>query len=147
MAKKKKIKTTKEMKEGADYIFDEQGRKVHPETGKQLKGFALNPEGINQTGRPKGSRNKSTLLRAQLKMDSSTEYAAELLEALMTNNKEFLGVTDDVPLTIRRQSALDIMNKSIANEKDKEPVTATTVEKEEENKMPIFSPVAVASNG
>lgn len=111
-------------------------------TGNAKKGFASNPENINRGGRPKGSRNKSTLLRAQLQMDSDTEYAADLLGALMRNDKEFLGTSMDVPLSLRQKAALDIMNKSIANEKDKDPVASTTVQEEEDN-TPLFSTVPV----
>lgn len=113
---------------------------------KSLKGFASNPQGINRAGRPKGSRNKSTLLKAQLLMDSSTEYAAEFYDALMRNDTDFLGITTDVPLSIRLASAKEVMNKTIANESSKEP-SASLTKQEQEDETPLFSstPVAKAS--
>lgn len=109
---------------------------------KKLKGFALNPEGINLAGRPKGSRNKTTLLKAQLQLDDSTEAAAEFLDALLRNDKELLGIKDDVPLVLRHKAAVDILNKAIANEKDKEPVGEKLKEIVPEAKK-LFSPRAV----
>jgi hypothetical protein len=137
-----------ELIEGKDYILDDKGRKVHPETGKQLKGFAINPKGINTGGRPKGSRNKASLLKAQISMDDNSEYAAELWNALMRNDKSFLGIEEDVPLTLRQSSAEKIMNKAIANEKDKDVPTPSTAKEEEEAK-PKFSvvPVGKAKKG
>lgn len=108
---------------------------------KPKRGFAVHPENINKGGRPKGSRNKSTLLRAQLQLDSDTEDAAALLGAIMRNDTAFLGISTDVPLALRQKTAIDIMNKSIANEKDKEPAPAAVVEEEDET--PIFSLVPV----
>lgn len=113
------------------------------EKPKALKGFAANPENINRGGRPKGSRNKSTLLRAQIQMDTDTEYAAEMLGAVMRNDKDFLGITVDVPTTLRIAAAKEVLNKSIANESTKEPTEGTTVQQEEET-TPMFSAVPVA---
>lgn len=116
-------------------------------TGNARKGFASNPENINRAGRPKGSRNRSTLIKAQIKMDSATEYAAELLEAIMSNDKEFLGIKDDVPVGMRIAAAKEVLNKSIANEKDKEPVVETPKSQDEEEAVPMFSPVPVTAAG
>lgn len=113
-------------------------------SGNARKGFASNPENINRAGRPKGSRNRSTLIKAQIKMDSATEYAAELLEAVMSNDKEFLGIKDDVPVGMRIAAAKEVLNKSIANEKDKEPVEPPKTQEEEES-IPMFSPVPVSA--
>ena len=112
-------------------------------SGNSRKGFASNPHLINKGGRPRGSRNKSSLLKAQLKLDSASERASEFYEALMENDKETLGITDDVPLTLRLAVAKEIMNKAIANEAKKEPQETTQSEKEEESTMPIFSSVPV----
>lgn len=106
--------------------------------GNSKKGFASNPTAINRAGRPKGSRNKSTLLRAQIQMDTDTEYAAELLGAVMRNDKEFLGVTQDVPMSLRIAAVKEVLNKSIANESNKEPSGGHTVAEEEDSK-PLFS--------
>ena len=114
---------------------------------KSTRGFASHPHLINKGGRPKGSRNKSTLVKAQLQMDSDTEFAAELLGAIMRNDKEFLGIRDDVPIPVRITAAKEVLNKSIANEKDKEPVDQPNAKDEEEDLTPVFSPVPVAKNG
>jgi hypothetical protein len=110
---------------------------------KPLRGFAANPQFINKGGRPKGSRNKSTLVRAQLQLDSSTEKAAEFLEAVMENNVVKLGMKKDevIPMSIRLQAADKILNKAIANEKDKPDVVES--KKKEEKPKTKFSPRAV----
>ena len=112
-------------------------------TGNSKKGFASNPAAINRAGRPKGSRNKSTLLRAQIQMDTDTEYAAEMLGAVMRNDKDFLGITQDVPMSLRIAAVKEVLNKSIANESTKEPSGGRTVEEEEDEK-PLFSMTPVA---
>jgi len=124
--------------------------KHKPTKGKQ--GFASNPNNINRGGRPKGSRNKSSLVKSQLRIDSITTEAVDLLHALMVNDKEALGITSDVPLSIRKDSAKEIINKAIANEKDKKPVTFKKKEDEEDEEVevrPLFSatPVKRTSNG
>ena len=88
---------------------------------KKLRGFAAHPEHINRAGRPKGSRNKSTLIKAQLQLDSSTEKAAEFLTAVMENDTKTLGLKEDdnIPMKDRIAAAKEILNKAIANEKDK----------------------------
>ncbi len=116
--------------------------KAEKKTGNANKGFAANPQNINRGGRPKGSRNKSTLLRAQIQMDSDTEFAAELYGALMRNDKDFLGIKDDVPISMRLAAAKEVMNKTIANEKEKEPQTPQEIHKEEQT-TPVFSAIPV----
>lgn len=88
-------------------------------------------KGKRGRGRPAGSRNKSKLIKAQLKFDDASELAAETLKALMKNDKEFLNISDDVPATIRLQACKVILDKAIANEKDKDtqaPVQETVQE-------------------
>ena len=53
---------------------------------QKRKGFGSNPENINRGGRPKGSRNKSKLIKAQLAFDDYAELAAERLKQIMMNN-------------------------------------------------------------
>lgn len=86
---------------------------------KAKRGFAANPHLINKSGRPKGSRNKSSLLKAQLNIDDLSVAASELLEAMIHNDKATLGITDDVPIKMRMDAANSVLNKAIANEKDK----------------------------
>lgn len=125
--------TKKELVEGVDYILNEDGHKINPETGKLLKGFALNKGGINKSGRPKGSRNKSSLIKAQLQMDQSTEAAAELLDAIVRGDSDYLGMSGEVPLKSRIDAAKEILNKSIANEKEKSKVEDTEDEGKKED--------------
>lgn len=70
-------------------------------------------------GRPKGARNKSSLIKAQLTFDDAANLAAETLVALMKNDKDALNISDDVPATIRLQACKVVIDKAIANEKDK----------------------------
>ena len=99
---------------------------------KKLRGFA-NPElrkHINKGGRPKGSKNVNTLKRAKLNLDANAEAASEFLAALMNNDKEFLELDQDVPLTLRHKAAISIIDKSISNAKDNEKIQRA-IEKEE----------------
>lgn len=116
---------------------------------KSTKGFASNPENINRGGRPKGSRNKSTLIKAQLRLDDMSLQATEIIQAIMNNDKETLGLkeTEDVPVTLRLAAAKEALNKAVANEKEKEPQkpAGEAARDEEEDNTPIFSPVPVKS--
>lgn len=115
--------------------------------GKKAKGFAANPHLINKGGRPKGSRNKKSIIKAQLQLDDMSVMATEVLQALMMNDKDILGITDDVPLSLRLNAAKEALNKAIANEKDKEAAVAKEaaekVSEAPEQSGPIFSPVPV----
>lgn len=105
---------------------------------KAKTGFALNPEGINRGGRPKGSRNKSSMMKAQYQLDEAAELAVATLTALMMNDKETLGITTDVPPTVRIAASKEILNKVIANEKEKESEKSSEkVQEVEEDKTPL----------
>ena len=71
-------------------------------------------------GRPPGSRNKSSLIQAQIQIDGLSLTAVQYLEALMTNDKALLDCEDDVPYSIRFNATKEILAKGIANEKEKE---------------------------
>jgi len=71
-------------------------------------------------GRPKGSRSKSKLILAQMQIDDAAGLAVDTLVALMKNDKAYLGITDDVSPTLRFNVSKTILDKAIANEKDKE---------------------------
>ena len=86
---------------------------------QKRKGFGSNPENINRSGRPKGSRNKSNLIKAQLAFDDYASLAAERLKQIMMNDTESLGVTH-VPVSMQVQAAKVILDKAIANEREKE---------------------------
>jgi hypothetical protein len=83
-----------------------------------------------KAGRPHGSRNKSTLMKAQVLIDDLTLEAVAYLEALMKNDLTKLDSKDDVPYSIRFNATKEILAKGIANEskKDevKQPVETTT---------------------
>lgn len=100
---------------------------------QKRKGFGSHPEHINRSGRPQGSRNKSKLLKAQLAFDDYSELAVERLKQIMMNDTEALGVKE-VPVSMQVQAAKVIIDKAIANEKDKEagktkntPVTSEAI--------------------
>ena len=73
-------------------------------------------------GRPTGSRNKSTLMQAQILIDDLTLEAVQYLEALMKNDLQKLDSKDDVPYSIRFNSMKEILSKGIANESKKDEV-------------------------
>ena len=75
-----------------------------------------------KAGRPAGSRNKSTLMKAQVRIDDLTLVAVDYLEALMKNDKNLLNCKDDVPFSIRFNATKEILSKGIANEAAKKPV-------------------------
>ena len=95
------------------------------EVAQKKKGFGSHPENINRNGRPKGSRNKSKLIAAQLSIDNYAEEAVEVLYAIMKGDKEALGVKQDVPITMRVQASKELLAKAIANEKEKEAKKST----------------------
>lgn len=101
-----------------------------------------NPKGA---GRTPGTRNRSSLIRTQIEFDSAAPIAARTLIALMKNDKEFLNITEDVPTSIILQACKVVIDKAIANEKEKEPVTPTQEESAEPvQKMPRVFPKAVS---
>lgn len=106
---------------------------------KGLRGFA-NPENrkhINLGGRPVGSKNLNTLKRAKLNLDANAESATEFLAALMNNDKSFLELDSDVPLTLRHKAAIAIIDKSISNAKDNEKVQRAIDKEEADNDKTI----------
>jgi len=92
------------------------------------KGFGSNPQNINRGGRPRGSRNKSKLIKAQLAFDDYSELAAERLKQIMMNDTEALGVKE-VPVSMQVQAAKVILDKAIANEKEKEDKSSKATDK------------------
>lgn len=91
-----------------------------------------------KAGRPSGSRNKSTLMKAQVRIDDLTLEAVNHLEALMKNDKDTLNSKDDVPYSIRFNATKEILAKGIANESKKEddkPVGGKQTS--DENKEPV----------
>lgn len=114
--------------------------------GKQ--GFASNPQNINKKGRPEGSRNKTTLMKAQLAIDDAAEAAIETLIALMSNDKALLGIDGDVPLTLRMNASKLLFDKSIANEKEKEKDSVSGSQEDfEEDTTPIVQLVPIKKEG
>lgn len=71
-------------------------------------------------GRPKGSRNKAKLIVAQMNIDNAAGLAVDTLIALMKNDTKFLKIKDDVSPTLRFNVCKLVLDKAIANEKDKE---------------------------
>ena len=73
-----------------------------------------------RVGRPPGSRNKTALQEAQLSIDSLAGICVDTLKALITNDKEFLECKEDVSYQLRGTLALKLLDKAVANEKEKE---------------------------
>lgn len=82
------------------------------------KGFGSNPDKINRNGRPKGSRNKSKIIKAQLAADSYSVMAIECLKHIMNNDTKALGVKSITVGQMIKASSV-ILDKAISNEKDK----------------------------
>lgn len=112
--------------------------------GQFKKGQSGNP-----SGRPKGSRNKSSLVKAQLTIDNSAEHAAKLFEAVVTRDAEKLAefglTTADVNLKSMMEAGKTIMThsagemKAIAADTKKTPDNGG--QPQTDNK-PTFSAVA-----
>lgn len=111
---------------------------------QKRKGFGSNPENINRGGRPKGSRNKSKLIKAQLAFDDYAELAAERLKLIMMGDSEALGVKE-VPITMQVQAAKVILDKAIANEKEKEAKAGKTPEQGKPTGPVVYSTAAKTS--
>lgn len=100
-------------------------------------------------GRPKGARNKSKLIRAQLAFDDAAEMAADTLVAIMGNDTQKLNLNkdEDVPMSIRLQACKLIIDKAIANEKDKvgEGGSITSSAPKEDTAVPKVRPRLASS--
>jgi hypothetical protein len=97
-------------------------------------------------GRPKDSRNKSTLMKAQILIDGLTLDAVGYLEAMMRNDKDKLDCKDDVPYSIRFNATKEILAKGIANEKEKSvPTTSTSTSETEDGKKVHTGPQVFAT--
>lgn len=72
-------------------------------------------------GRPHGSRSKTALMKAQLMVDEFSLEAVGNVIALARNDKEHFenSLKSDVPATIMLAANKVLMDKAIANEKDK----------------------------
>lgn len=75
----------------------------------------------NLGGRPKGARNKSTLMKAQLLIDDNSLDYVKNLVALAHNDKDHFDMKSDIPATIVLTANKILLDKAIANEKEKEP--------------------------
>jgi hypothetical protein len=113
--------------------------------GQWSKGQSGNPN-----GRPRGSRNKSSLIKAQHKLDDGSEVAARLLNAIMQGDEELLSEFDikpeEVTLKLRVDSAKIVLSQTANGMKTlEEKATPDTSDSEEgkpkENK-PVFSRVS-----
>lgn len=111
---------------------------MNPITEKNKKG----------AGRPKGARNKSKLLKAQLLFDDVSEEAAVTLQAIMKNDLQALNLVkqEDIPMSLRLQACKIIIDKAIANEKEKGDNSddSDNSDKEVED-LPRVVPVALRS--
>lgn len=125
-------------------IIDRNGNvSVRRTDGKFAKGHSANPH-----GRPKGSRNKSSLLKAQLEVDNASEAAAKMFTAIMTGNEEDLAEFGLKPSDVNAKLKMDAAKQVMAMAKDE--MKALKAENEESQKEkdkkedtgPIFSSVA-----
>lgn len=118
-------------------------------TKRTNKGQFKKGQSGNPSGRPKGSRNKSSLVKAQLTIDNSAEYAAKLFEAIVTRNADKLAEfglkAEDVNLKSMMEAGKTIMTHSAGEMKaiaaDVKNGGEKGGDKPQENK-PTFSAVA-----
>lgn len=80
-------------------------------------------------GRPVGSRNKSALDKAQEKLDSLMTISVDSLEAIIKGDSSHFNSEEKIPFTVILGAIKVAMDKSIANEKEKEAVKPTPQEK------------------
>ncbi|EGE3641521.1 hypothetical protein DLV40_10260 [Shigella flexneri] len=118
-------------------------------TKRTNKGQFKKGQSGNPSGRPKGSRNKSSLVKAQLTIDNSAEYAAKLFEAIVTRNADKLAEfglkAEDVNLKSMMEAGKTIMTHSAGEMKaiaaDSKKPSENGGQVAQENK-PTFSAVA-----
>jgi hypothetical protein len=118
-------------------------------TKRTNKGQFKKGQSGNPSGRPKGSRNKSSLVKAQLTIDNSAEFAAKLFEAIVTRDAtklaEFGLKPDEVNLKSMMEAGKTIMTHSAGEMKaiaaDVKGGGENGGEKPQDNK-PTFSAVA-----
>lgn len=91
---------------------------------KQKKGFALpeNRKHINKGGRPKGSRNRNSLARAQRKVDDSAPDAINFYHAVLMGDVETLknkyGFTEEEIRTLSAKMRMDAAKELIKSATD-----------------------------
>lgn len=113
--------------------------------GQWLKGQSGNPN-----GRPRGSRNKSSLIKAQHKLDDGSEVAARLLNAIMQGDEDLLSEFDikpeEVTLKLRVDSAKIVLSQTANGMKTLEekatPDETAQPEGEQKDDRPRFSRVS-----
>lgn len=98
-----------------------------------------------KSGRPVGSRNKKGLIAAQKMIDDLSLDAVKFLGALVKDDKRFLGLgpEDQIEVKDRISASKMLIDKAIANEKDKlgAKAKAQTAQQEvaEEQEVPMVS--------
>jgi hypothetical protein len=119
-------------------------------TTKRNRGQWKQGQSGNPNGRPKGSRNKSSLIKAQHKLDDGSEVAARLLNAIMQGDEELLSEFDikpeEVTLKLRVDSAKIVLSQTANGMKTLEEKAAPNESEDGEAKpkenKPVFSRVS-----
>lgn len=122
-------------------------------TNRTKRGTFKKGHSGNPLGRPKGSRNKSSLVKAQISLDNTSETAAKLFEAVVSRDpnklKEFGLVEGDVNLKAMLEAAKIVMGHAAGQMKALESNEKKESEKSamEDNKpkRPVFQTVASIS--
>lgn len=108
---------------------------------KFRKGQSGNPK-----GRPRGSRNKSSLIKAQLTLDDAANTAAEVLVAVLSGDESLLekyGISGEITPKLKLEAAKMMLQqvsgemKALSAEKKSEDKPA-----QEQSSKPQFTTVA-----
>lgn len=121
-------------------------------TNRTKKGTFKKGHSGNPLGRPKGSRNKSSLIKAQISLDNTSETAAKLFEAVISRDptklSEFGLAERDVNLKAMLEAAKIVMGHAAGQMKALEATEKKDSEKDkgaELPKRPVFQTVASIS--
>lgn len=114
---------------------------------KEIKGRFKKGQSGNPNGRPKGSRNKRSLVKAQLTIDNTSEHAAKLFLAIVTRDAEKLAEFGLDPKDVKIKEMIEV-GKAIMSQSAGEMKALAAEEKvirnpkDEEPSKPTFSSVA-----
>lgn len=91
----------------------------------------------NPNGRPRGSRNKSSLIKAQLTLDDAANTAAEVLVAVLSGNPEMLEKYGIISGQITPKLKLEAAKMMLQQVSGEMKALATEAKKADNNPAPV----------